>query len=217
MLAKLRDTDGVIQLVQQGHLLDVGGLPYIITKPFGTHLSITDTAELIVSVISQAASTIHSLAARNPPIFHRDISLGNLVYSGDLQVTYLLDFGASIEGLHPGVGQITGTSTFIARSVLEGKGHSLSTELESLMYVTAFLAVQGHAHWGNKPVAPMALAFKTATFLDQENFDHFVVQRSRHELKELVNRLRDLFWKPTYQRDVTTEQFQQALQPHSSA
>ena len=50
MLAKLVNTHGVVQLVEENHLPGVGAPPYIITQPFGTHLNITDTADLQLGI-----------------------------------------------------------------------------------------------------------------------------------------------------------------------
>jgi len=49
ILTELADIAGVIQLVEQGTLL--GGLPYVITRPFGSLLAINDSAELVISVV----------------------------------------------------------------------------------------------------------------------------------------------------------------------
>ncbi len=80
------------------------------------------------------------------------------------------------------------------------------------MYVLVFLAVDGAAHWGNKPIGPLALTFKVATFGDQESFEMYVLQRCRLDLQQAVTRLRMLFWQPKYRRDITPLQFRQALQ-----
>ena len=166
ILTELADIAGVIQLVEQGTLL--GGLPYVITRPFGSPLAINGSAELVMSVVQGAASIIQQLAFLTPPVLHKDVSVGNLIYYGDDQSTFLIDFGTAV--LAPtscfsavGPQSITGTSTFIARSVLEGEGYTLSSELESLMYVLVFLAVDSAAHWGNKPIGPAALDVKVAT------------------------------------------------------
>ena len=215
-LTALADIAGVIQLAEQGTL--PGGLPYVITRPFGSLLAINDSAELLISVVQGAASIIQQLASLTPPVLHRDISVGNLVYHGHDQSTYLIDFGTAVvapTGCFAAVGpqSITGTSTFIARSVLEGEGYTLSSELESLMYVLVFLAVNGAAHWGNKPIGPAALDVKVATFSEQESFEKYVIQRCRSDLMQAVKRLRNLFWQPTYKRSITPWQFCQALQP----
>ena len=217
MLTRLAGIAGVIQLVEQGNTPD--GLPYIITRPFGSLLAIKDSAELVVSVAQRAAFIIQQLASLLPPVFHRDISIGNLIHCGDAQTTFLVDFGTAVlapRGRHLTDG-VTGTSTFIARSVLEGEGYTLSSELESLMYIVIFLAVDGVAHWGNKPVGPWALAFKVQCFAEQASFERYIVQRCRTDLLEVVKRLRNLFWQPTYQSNITALQFQQALQPACSA
>ncbi len=216
ILTELADIAGVIQLVEQGTLL--GGLPYVITRPFGSLLAINDSAELVISVVQGAASIIQQLAFLTPPVLHRDISVGNLIYYGDDQSTLLIDFGTAVvapTGCFSAVGpqSITGTSTFIARSVLEGEGYTLSSELESLMYVLVFLAVDGAAHWGNKPIGPAAWDVKVATFSEQESFEKYVLRRCRSDLMQVVKRLRNLFWQPTYQRSITPWQFCQALQP----
>jgi len=88
----------------------------------------------------------------------------------------------------------------------------LSSELESLMYVTVFLAVAGHAHWGNVPIGSDAVSARVHCFHEQESFEKYIVQRCRSDLVEVVRRLRNLFWQPTYQHNTTALQFQQALQ-----
>ena len=108
---------------------------------------------------------------------------------------------------------IMGTCTFIAQSVLAGEGYTLSSELESLMYVLVFLAVDGAAHWGNKPIGRTALDVKVATFAEEESFSKKVLDRCHSDLKDVVLRLRNLFWQPRYQRNITHVQFCNALQP----
>ncbi len=214
MLELLQDTPGVIKLVECGSIPD--GPSFLITKPFGHHLEFNDSAQLVVSVIDGAAAVIQQLASHTTPILHRDISIGNLIYHDDPLVTYLVDFGTAVRA--PGghfsalsTYNITGTSAFVARSVLQCQGYTLSSELESLMYVTAFLALGGVVRWAKSPTSPSALAFKTESFCDQENFERYVLQRCRKDLVVVVQRLRDLFWEPTYKRNVTALQFQQAL------
>jgi len=195
-----------------------GGLPYVITRPFGSLPAMNDSAELIISVVQGAASIIQQLACLTPPVLHRDISVGNLIYYGDDQSTFLIDFDTAVVAptgrfLAVDPQSITGTSTFIARSVLEGEGYTLSSELESLMYVLVFLAVDGAVHWGNMPIGSTALDVKVATFYEQQSFEKYVLQRCRSDLMQVVKRLRKLFWQPTYQHSVTPLQFRQALQP----
>ena len=64
----------------------------------------------------------------------------------------------------------------MARSVLQDRVYTLSSELKSSLYVIVFLAVHGAAHWGKKPVGPAALSFKVQSFSDQESFDRYIVQ-----------------------------------------
>ncbi len=158
------------------------------------------------------------MACRTPPVLHRDISFGNLIYHGDDQSTFLIDFGTAVVAptgrfLAVNPRSITGTPTFIARSVLAGEGYTVSSELESLMYVFVFMAVDGAAHWGNKYIGATALHAKVAIFYEQESFEKYVLRRCRSDLVQAVKRLRNLFWRPTYQRSVTPLQFCQALQP----
>ena len=216
MLTELADTAGVIQVVEKGTLPD--GLPYLITRPFGSLLDIDDSAELIIRVVQGAASIIQQLACRTPPVLHRDISVGNLIYHGDDQSPFLIDFGTAVvaptgrfEAVNPQ--SITGTPTFIAQSVLQGEGYTMSSELKSLMYVFFSLVVEGAAHWVNKPIGATALAAKVATFNDQKLFEKYVLQRCRSDFMQAVKRLRNLFWQPRHQRSVIPLQFCQALQP----
>lgn len=206
---------GVPQVMEHGNV--PGHLPYIITQPFGTLLAFGDHESLIVSVISATASIISQLASLETPVLHRDISIGNIIHHGDACEACLIDFGTAVKvptGSFTVVSahSMTGTSTFMARSVLEGGAHTLSSELECLMYVIVFLAVNGAAHWGKKPVGPAALSFKVQSFSEQESFERYVVRRCRPDLVKVVRRLRNLFWKPTYHRGVTEAEFQQALQ-----
>lgn len=214
MLAELQEHTRVIRLVERGTL--PGALPYLITQPFGSILVVGDNADLILSVIGRAVLIIEQLADRPLPVLHRDISVGNLIYHGEDQETFLIDVGTAVvapTGQFSAVSlqSITGTSTFIARSVLEGEGYCLSSELESLMYVLVFLAVGGVAHWGNKRIGPSALDAKVATFAEYEGFNKYVIKRCRSDLVEVVKKLRNLFWQPSYQRSITPEQFREAL------
>lgn len=116
--------------------------PGYITRPFGTLLSFGDGASLVVSVISQTASIICQMASLQTPILHRDISIGigSIIHHGDACQACLIDFGTAV---HAPTGSFTAatlhsmpaTSTFMARSVLEGGAYTLSLELslESLM------------------------------------------------------------------------------------
>ena len=203
MLKKAANAAGVIELLDQGFM--TGGTPYIITRPFVTLLD--DSAELIVSVVQQAARTIDSLPTLDSPVLHRDISIGNIVYHRSPGSACLINYGSAVSAptesfktMTPN--SITGTTTFMARRVLEGRGYSLSSELQSLMYVTIYLAVEGLAHWANKPVGSMALAFKVQTFADKEG-DKFVMRCCHPDLMGAVLRLWQLFWHPCYQRTVT--------------
>ena len=97
------------------------------------------------------------MASLQTPILHRDISIGSIIHHGDAYQACLIDFGTAV---HAPTGSFTAatshsipaTSTFMARSVLEGGAYTLSLELESLMYVIVFLAIGGQAHWGKKSV-----------------------------------------------------------------
>lgn len=169
-------------------------------------------------MVQGAATIIQQLACRTPPVLHRDIPVGNLIYHGDGQSPFLIDFGTAVvaptgrfEAVNPQ--SITGTPTFIARSVSQGEGYTVSSEVESLMYVSFFFGCRGCCALGNKPIGATALAAKVATFCEQESFEKYVLQRCRSDHMQAVKRLRNLFWLPRYQRSVTPLQFCQALQP----
>lgn len=94
-------------------------------------------------------------------------------YYGDAYGTCLFDFSTAVK---VPTGQfradsIMGTSIYMARSVLEGTGYTYSSELESLMYVIAFLAADGAVHWGNKPVGSASLTIKVQNFIEQKKFE----------------------------------------------
>ena len=120
--------------------------------------------------------------------------IGNLIID---PVTYLTEFAtvASAPTSHYSAlstNSITGTSAFVARSVLQGQGYTVSSELESLMYVTVFLALSDVVRWAKSPTSPSALAFKTESFCDQEKFERYVHRRCRKDLVVVVQKLRDL-------------------------
>ena len=189
MLESLQDTPGVIKLVECGSM--PSGLPFLITKPFGRRLEFNDNAQLVVSVINGAAAVIQQLASHTTPILHRDISIGHLVYYDDPPVTYLVDFGTAVRaptGHYSALStnSITGTSAFVARSALQCQGYTVSSELESLMYVTVFLGLSGVVRWAKSPTSSSALAFKTESFCDQENFERYVLRRCREDLSEVA-------------------------------
>ena len=216
MLAELADIAGVIQLVEQGTL--PGGLPSVATRPFGSLVAINDSSELVLSVMLEAATIIQHLACLTPPVFHWGIFVGNLVYHGDDQSTVLIDSGTAVvaaTGCISAVGpqSMTGTSTFLARSVLQGEGYTLSSELDYLMCVLGFLAVDGDVRWGNKSIGPAALHVKVAFFGEQESSEKYVLRHCPFDLMQAVIRLQRFFRQPTYQRSITPLQFHQALQP----
>ena len=164
----------------------------------GPLLAFGDDASLVVSVISETASIIARLAGLETPVLHRDISIGNIIHHGDAHEACLIDFGTAVKApmgsfTAETAQSITGTCTYMARSVLEDGAYTLSSELESLMYVIVFLAVDGAAHWAKKPIGPAALSVKVESFYEQESFERYVIQRCRPDLVDVVRSLRNLF------------------------
>ena len=141
---------------------------------------------------------------------HRDISIENIIHHGNAHEACLIDFGTAVKaptGACTAVNahSITGTSIFMARSVLEGGAYTLSSEHESLnlMYVMIFLAVDGAAHWGKKPVRPATLSFKVESFSEQEIYERCVIQRCCPDLVKVVRELRNFFWQRIQRRSLT--------------
>ena len=223
-LRALQKVPGVVRLLDTGVL--EGGDAFLVTRPFGSLLEFEDSADLILEVIKQTATTIGKLADLG--YVHRDISVGNVMYvtAGEGVEAMFLDFATCrpiqrmdlpapselIRGLasFPPC-SIMGTPLFAPCSVLRGKPHTVSSELEALQLLLTFLAVGGVVHWRGLPLDCIDnLARKVQSFHDPD-FQALVLHRCRADMAASVKSLRDLFYKPTYNEAVTVEMFLEAL------
>jgi hypothetical protein len=210
----LQGVKGVVSLLDTG-VLDTGDA-FLITRPFGSLLEFEDSADLILEVVEQTAHTIGELADLG--YLHRDISVGNVMRLTDAEgntTAMLLDLATCRRMQHNAVASpsdaITGTALFAPCSVLRGKPHTLSSDLESLQLLLTFLAVRGVVHWGGLPLyCKDNLARKVQAFTEPD-FQTLIVQRCRADLVASVKSLRDLFYKPHYNEAVTMEMFKMAL------
>lgn len=246
MLALLAGVPGVVRLVhsnaakpdalgqfgssttaQQQPATSANEQPFLVTAPFGRCLELDDSAELILGAIACAAKVIGRLAQFDPPVLHRDVSLGNLMImpetlrqalkQGKADGAYLLDFATA---RHAPGGQyrsssshgVTGTPLFMACSILDNKAHTVSSDLESLLLVLIYLACKGHVHWANcRLLSREALALKAYALSVDSAFHQHIEDRCLPGLLPAVTRLRKLFFVPDYKVDVTVEQFLAAL------
>ena len=219
---------GSMQLHSQQASALLSEPPFLVTSPFGRCLEIGDDAGIILGAAASAAKTVGELAKLEPPVLHRDLSLGNIiVLPEDLEQAmedgggieaYLLDLATARRA--PG-GQLastsclelTGTPLFMAISILEGGPHTVSSDLESLFLLLVFLGCRGHVHWANaRPEWREAGALKLLALTPGELFfEKYVHQRCRPDLFGAVQRLQKLFFVPSYNREVTVPQFLSAL------
>jgi Fungal protein kinase len=239
MLLELAKVPGLVRLVHsnttacqsqqqlvQAHSTPIEP-PFLVTTPFGRCLELDDSAEVILKAIACAARTVGCLAQLTPPVLHRDVSLGNLIIvpeeisgalmEGSISGAYLLDLATARRA--PGgqvssssIRELTGTPLFMACSILEGKPHTVSSDLESLLLLLIYLGCNGHVHWANTLVGSRgALSCKVHALTPGECFEKYVRKRCRPDLLPAVDRLHALFFFSVYNQQVTVAHFQSAL------
>jgi serine/threonine protein kinase len=223
MLRQLADVTGVVRLIGSNQTAAPEHLPFLVMQPFGRNLSFSDDARTILGAVRGVAGTIGSMSRLQPPIVHRDVSIGNIVVidSGEDGITeqvLLIDFATArslaTEQNEHDPSALTGTSLFMACSVLDGEPHSTCSDLESLFLVLLYLACGGHVHWANTIVCSReARDSKKAVLKVQEDFERYVLPKcSRSDLRPFVISLHALFFRPHYNRSVVAETFLHALQ-----
>jgi hypothetical protein len=96
------------------------------------------TPELLRTLATQALTLLHTLHGLNPPIVHRDIKPGNLIWDGE--TLHLVDFGGVLAHLNPVGGvTVTGTYGYMAPEQFAGKAQPVS-DLYSLGATLVHLA-----------------------------------------------------------------------------
>ena len=223
MLRQLADVVGVVRSVGSSLTASSEQLSVLVMQPFGRNLSFADDRETILGAIRSVANTIGSMSLLQPPMVHRDVSIGNIVVSdpgeGDDIVgqALLIDFATArsllTEQDEHDPSSITGTSLFMACSVLDGEPHSSCSDLESLFLVLLYLACGGHVHWANTIVCSReARDSKKAVLKVQEDFERYVLPKcSRNDLRSSVISLHTLFFRPRYNRNVDANAFMNML------
>lgn len=224
ILRQLADVAGIVRLVGSNQTGAPEQLPFLVVQPFGRNLSFSDDARTILGAVRSVAGTIGSMSRLKDPIVHRDVSIGNIVVTdsaeedGITEQVLLIDFAtarslATEQNEHDS-SALTGTSLFMACSVLDGEPHSTCSDLESLFLVLLFLACGGHVHWANTIVCSReARDSKKAVLKVQEDFERYVLPKcNKRDLRPSVISLHALFFRPHYNRNVVAETFLHALQ-----
>lgn len=80
---------------------------------------------LLRTFATQALTLLHTLHGLNPPVVHRDIKPGNLIWDGE--TLHLVDFGGVLAHLNPVGGvTVTGTYGYMAPEQFAGKAQPVS-------------------------------------------------------------------------------------------
>lgn len=99
--------------------------------------------------------------------------------------------------MHASLGGITGTLLWAPYSVLLGRPHTMSSQLEGLFISVVYIAADGHVHGRHTPFRtdPAAWAARRrAQFGGEQLLD---IDNVAAALRPLVQRLHDLFWPRT--------------------
>lgn len=89
---------------------------------------------------------------------------------------------------------VTGTPLFMGWNVVCKRGHSVSTELESLMYVLIFILTGGILPWRHVAIDDRLLPSIRFGVMASCEFSEKVLSYVRAECHSMLSRLRDLFF-----------------------
>ena len=92
-------------------------------------------------------------------------------------------------------------------NVIRQKGHLVSTELESLLYVLIFVLTGGILPWRHIPFEDHNLAAIVFGVMASDEFSERVLKRVPRTCHDMLDRLRRLFFPAGYATDVTPERF----------
>eukprot|EP00611_Tribonema_gayanum_P029913 TRINITY_DN8157_c0_g1_i1.p1 TRINITY_DN8157_c0_g1~~TRINITY_DN8157_c0_g1_i1.p1 ORF type:complete len:741 (-),score=196.48 TRINITY_DN8157_c0_g1_i1:256-2478(-) len=224
MLNAVAGVQGAIQLLGTGVLhAELGGRAFLVTAPFGRRLVCDDDTEVIMGTMQSVAATLHGMSQLQPALVHRDISIGNIMIvdaagqgGEEWGRAFVVDFATACPvPAHP-VGDnsvLTGTSVFMACSVMAGEPHSLSSDLESLFLVFVYVVSGGHVHWGNEVMSDAAArALKVEALHTKAGFQRYVVPRcKRPDLLSTLQSLHALFYLQEYNKTVDAAAFAKAM------
>eukprot|EP00898_Chlorokybus_atmophyticus_P006878 jgi/Chlat1/7191/Chrsp57S09130 len=201
-LVALTEVDSVVNLV--GMAVDNDDEKhYLVMQPVGDLFSPLEPL-MIVRAFEQLCAAIGAIADRG--YLHGDISAFNVVGRADGSIM-LIDFGeARLLSQAATDGFATGTPLFMAITTLQKRPQTVSSELESALYVFLYWATQGGLHWRKAPFGfPSAIDSKwTAMTLLFE--DKVLSRIDSDQLRRVARKLRDLFFplglQDTYRTDV---------------
>ncbi|KAG5192577.1 kinase-like domain-containing protein, partial [Tribonema minus] len=194
MLQRLASIKNVIRLEGQGVTCDGH---FLVTSPYGRRLKPTDSAHVMLRAVRDVASALAMMAAVDPPIIHRDISIGNIVVgssssSSEETSAYLIDFATALaetsQSSDPET--ITGTYIFMACQVMLTGVHSIKTDLESLFLVLLYLACDERVPWARAPSRRMSCALKIQALTMSHDT---LFAQTRDDLLPAVTSLHELF------------------------
>eukprot|EP00898_Chlorokybus_atmophyticus_P006879 jgi/Chlat1/7192/Chrsp57S06755 len=202
-LVVLTEVDSVVNLV--GMAVDNDEKHYLVMQPVGDLFSPQEPL-MIVRAFEQLCAAIGAIADRG--YLHGDISAFNVVGRADGSIM-LIDFGeARLLSQAATDGFATGTPLFMAITTLQKRPQTVSSELESALYVFLYWATQGGLHWRKAPLGyPSAIDSKwTAMTLLFE--DKVLSRIDSDQLRRVARKLRDLFFplglQDTYRTDVVS-------------
>ncbi|CAL5220107.1 g2059 [Coccomyxa viridis] len=184
--------DRCTKVVESGQLSE--GMSYLISQPVGKQLSQDEDA---MAILKLGKGLVENVALwHKHGLVHRDLSVSNVGLADDGDVL-IWDFAtmASVSATHGPrePGRWTGTWLYMAISVQQGGAWTLSSKLECIFYILIGLSLEdGAVHW--RKSWPGDSDAKIAAMMDARTFDAKVLQRTRHQLRPLVQALHDLFF-----------------------
>jgi len=206
MLQHLASIKNIIRLEGQGF---TGDRHFLVTSPYGRRLKPTDSAKVMLGAVHDVATALAAMAALDPPIIHRDVSIGNIVIIESAQQethAYLLDFATALaesdQQYDPET--ITGTYIFMACQVMLTGVHSVQTDLKSLFLVLLYLACDEHLPWARAPTCKISRALKSEALKLRHQT---LFAQSREDLRPAVASLHGLFFTPSSTNAVTPAAF----------
>ena len=114
--------------------------------------------------------------------------------------------GAVVQAAHAEF--TAGTPLFMALNILRKKGHGVSTELETLMYVLIFTLSGGFLPWRHMQSDDHNLtSVKCRVMASSVEFSLRVLTYIPKECCDVVDRLRHLFFAPEHRTNVTCAEF----------
>lgn len=178
----------------------------LILQPVGCLIPYKIEIDALLDLMKQFAGIVGQLAAKG--FLHGDLSYYNVLKRQDTNDALLVDM-QTLMTLAQAVetGFTTGTPLFMGWNVIRKRGHLVSTELESLLYVLIFVLTGGILPWRHTPFEDHNLAATVFGIMASDEFSERVLKRVPRTCHDMLNRLRRLFFPADYATDVTPERF----------